>query len=311
MVSPRKRVLQASHAPGSTARAKPPTPFSSFRFFIDLKSKGAKTTSLIEDINALGGQLEEFFSKSVTHLITDCPEERLPSTSSRPIVSAGPPSPWTPSPVTSASPASTRRPLASSRTESILAKVKQPNKSVEVTSTLPDKAAQLGIQIWSLTKTIIWLAKFRAKYGSLSQVRNGEQRPRSAVKGVRVLASPCIKLESTTHCTRPVYAELKVWPSLHLDGRPGSSPFSVPSARQKTKKLARRLDIKREPTLLKKKEENQTKARKTGGFCEICNTSYPDLERHLITDLHTGFVTAPENWAELDQLVTGTSSALL
>lgn len=313
MVSPRKRVLQATHhqVPGTTPRTKP-TPFVAFRFFLDLKSKGEKTRiSLIEDIKALGGQLEEFFDKSVTHLITDCPDDRLPLSSSKPVPSAGPPSPWTPtpSPTTSASPASARRPVTSSRTEAILAKVKTSSKAIDP---ILERAVQLGIQIWSLTKTLAWLAKFRAKYGSLNQSRSSDQRARSVAKGVRSLVSPCLKLESATHSTRPVFAELKAWPILHFDGRPGASPFSASSAKQKTKKLARRLDIKRDQSnQVKKKEETHTKVRKTGGFCEICNTSYSDLDRHLLTDLHTGFVGTAENWFELDQLVANSCNNLL
>lgn len=313
MVSPRKRVLQASHRPGSTARNKPPvTPFASFRFFLDVKNKGTKITGLIEDIKLLGGQIEEFFSKLVTHLITDCPEDKLPSARSRSI--PGPPSPWTPSPATSASPASARRPVASSRTEAILAKVKQPPKTnIDLSnSNLPEKAASLGINIWSLTKTLAWLAKFRAKYGSgVSGGRSGEARPKTSIRGIRPLVAPCIKLETKSYSSRPVFAELKYWPTLHFDGRPGSSPFSVPSARQKTKKLARRLDIKREHSQPKKKEENPTKAKKTGGFCEICNTSYSDLERHLLTEQHSEFVSLADNWIELDQIVNSGSNSSL
>lgn len=119
------------------------------------------------------------------------------------------------------------------------------------------------------------------------------------MKGIRQLVGPCIKLESSANTGKPLFAELKSWPSLHFDGRPGSSPFSVPSTRQKNKKLAKRLDVQLEPSVVRKKEDVKEKAKKTGGFCEICNASFSSLEAHLVTDLHASFVSCSSNWAEV------------
>jgi hypothetical protein len=121
------------------------------------------------------------------------------------------------------------------------------------------------------------------------------------VSGLKPLVAPCIKLESTDASSKPYYFELKSWPSLHFEGRPGSSPFSSSAARAKTKKLAKRLDINPEP---KKKEEAPPKLKRTRGFCEICNENFEGLELHLSTDRHVNFVNAPSNWTEVDQFVT-------
>ena len=254
-------------------------------------------------------QIEECLSKEVTHVISDSPDWKFPI--STPSHTAGPPSPWTPtqtpSPATSTSVDSADRrrcvTAPNSRAEAILAKVKGSGSRLPSTSSVLDTAKRLNCQIWSQTKTLAWLAKFKAKYGSIKAGGKVEDS-KSESKIKRVLSSPCIKLENEVKNTRPVYSELKQWPALYFDGRPGSSPFSVPSCKQKTKKLAKRLDVQREQPAKKtvKKEDKPVcpVKRKTGGFCEICNKNFSELERHLATEQHLQFVTDQENWAEVD-----------
>lgn len=144
------------------------------------------------------------------------------------------------------------------------------------------------------------------KYGG--SLKKG-QKSSEKVEQKRQLVAPCIKLESTDCNTRPVFLELKSWPVLRFDGRPGSSPFSTPTnSKQKVKKLAKRLDVDKEeqPTpKTHKKEEKQACAaaskRRTGGFCEICNVNYSELEKHLVTSQHQQFVGDQSNWSEVDQ----------
>jgi hypothetical protein len=240
--------------------------------------------------------VEEFFSSQATHVITDLPEEQIPTASSQSSSNLGPAplSPWTPSPVTS-TPISNRRLGPSSRAEAILSKVKQ---TAKVVNTVLEKAVQLQIQIWSYSKILAWLQKYHLKVGRHQQ-RQSDSKVK--VSGLKPLVAPCIKLESTDASSKPYYFELKSWPSLHFEGRPGSSPFSSSAARAKTKKLAKRLDINPEP---KKKEEAPPKPKRTRGFCEICNENFEGLELHLSTDRHVNFVNAPSNWTEVDQFVT-------
>jgi len=306
MVSPRKRVLQANT---SRESGTPPnltqTPFSKFRFFLDLKStKESGRSSLVSEILLLGGHVEEFFSAQATHVITDLPEEQIPTASSSQSGSnlgPAPLSPWTPSPVTPATPISNRRLGPSSRAEAILSKVKQ---TAKVVNTVLEKAVQLQIQIWSYSKILAWLQKYHLKVGRHHQ-RYSDSKLKAS--GLKTLVSPCIKLESAVESSKPYFFELKSWPSLHFEGRPGSSPFSSSAARAKTKKLAKRLDISTE---IKKKEEAPPKPKRTRGFCEICNENFEGLELHLATESHVNFVNAASNWTEVDQFVTAGSGGL-
>jgi len=328
MVSPRKRILQASTTVRPSAGATPPVngklktkvkiplAFKDFKFYLDIRGKAK--ASLIEDLKNLGGQLEECLSKEVTHVISDSPEWKFPVSTAA--CTAGPPSPWTPtqtpSPATSTSVDSADRrrcvTAPNSRAEAILAKVKGSGSKVASTSSVLDTARRLNCQIWSQAKTLAWLAKFKSKYGNIKSSTK-DREGRSDTK--KVLTSPCIKLENEVKNTRPVYQELKQWPVLYFDGRPGSSPFSVPSCKQKTKKLAKRLDVQREQPVKKVvKKEDKTVCpvkKRSGGFCEICNKNFSELERHLATEQHIQFVTDQENWAEVDQCVQATLSQVL
>jgi len=337
MVSPRKRILQATtstrpstgtgtptatHGRVKTRSRIPPLVFEKYKFYLDIRGKAK--SSLIEDLKNLGGQFEECLSKEVTHVITDCPEWKFPSSTTP--CQAGPPSPWTPtqtpSPATSTSvdSADRRRCVTgpNSRAEAILAKAKGSGSKVPNSSSVLDTAKRLKIEIWSQAKTLVWLAKFKSKYGSTKPPSNcfKDKEGRGDSKTQRLLISPSIKLENDVKNTRPIYQELKQWPVLYFDGRPGSSPFSVPSCKQKTKKLAKRLDVQRDQPVKKvvKKEDKQVcqvKKRNTGGFCEICNKNFSELERHLSTEQHIQFVSDQENWAELDQcMLTSLSQSL-
>ena len=254
-------------------------------------------------------ELRECLTDEVTHVISDRPESQFPSAGNC-AGQAGPPSPWTitptPSPATSnpGDSASDRKrcPTApNSRAQAILAKVK-PSGSRHTSLSVLEKAKSLDCSIWSLAKTVVWFEKFKQRYGAIASLQKSEEPRRS---GKRQLVTPCLKLENECNNTRPLYSELKAWPELYFNGRPGSSPFSVPSDKQKSaKQLAKRLDVEREqPKKILKKEETPAK-KKSGGFCEICNLSFGELEKHLSSEQHQQFVTNPDNWKELDESIS-------
>ena len=230
---------------------------------------------------------------------------------------SGPPSPWTPaqtpSPATSTSTLDSdrRRHVPSTRAEVILARAKNSGSVVASSNSVLAKARRLGIKnLWSLEKTLVWLTKFKAKAQAQARelsLRGSRTEPRVEKN---VLQHPAIKLESEANLTRPYTLELKTWPLLRVDGRPGSSPYSIPSSSKHKQKLAKRLDVDRDENratvkVIPRKEEKQSppaQKKKTNGFCEICNSNYSDLEKHLATAEHQLFVSDTSNWAEVDQL---------
>ncbi len=264
-------------------------------------------------------QIEECLSKEVTHVISDTPESKFPVSQGGAV---GPPSPWTPtqtpSPATSTSALDSDRRKCStappSRAETILSRVRNSGSRLTNSNSVLETAKKLNCQIWSLAKTLQWLTKFKAKYGS---VKVSSRKTETRVEK-KTLLPPALKLENEAQLTRPNYLELKAWPVLRFDGRPGSSPYSIPSSsKQKVKKLAKRLDVDREENQatakVPRKEEKQScsaQKKKTSGFCEICNINFSELEKHLVTTQHQEFVFEQANWTEVDQFCIDNFSLL-
>jgi len=267
-----------------------PAAFTKYKFYLDVKSSKVKS-NLVDDIIALGGTLLDFLTKEVTHVISEGPEWKfLLSTNG----SCGPPSPWTPgtatpSPSTSLDGDKARKPK--SRVETFLGSTRTAEKGNS--NDILEVAKRFNCLVWSLNKTVNWLNKFKAKYGNLSPGVRPTQRHKE-----RELHTPFIKLTSTLRHARPAIAEFKAWPKISLDGWAGTSPFSEQKKKCKRKNLAKRLDLNGKKEEGKQKKECPKK--KEGGFCEICNKSYSELERHLKGQSHTLFVKDLANWTELD-----------
>ena len=244
-------------------------------------------------------------SKDVTNVITD---QEILSINSQGLP-IGPPSPWTPSqtpsPATSTSTidSTDRRKCPNSRAEAIRARARTSTRS-DSSATVLDKARRLGIpdsHIWTLTKTLQWLLKQKAKFG-LNKGSGSKEKSRSEKKQ---LVSPAIKLEDENGLSRPVYKELTSWPVLRFDGKPGSSPFSVPSnTKPRTRNFARRVGIDQAESTLKKKVEKKEvkkiRKSKSSGFCEICNANFAQFEKHLESQQHKDFVDNCSNWSNID-----------
>ena len=274
----------------------------------------------ITNIFFLFQEIEVCLTKEVTHVISDNPDITSTNSQGLPI---GPPSPWTPSQTpspatsTSAIDSTDRRKCPTgpnSRAEAIRARARTSARSDSSTSVL-EKARRLGISdsnIWSLSKTLQWLLKYKAKYG-FSKGSGSKEKSKSEKKQ---LVAPAIKLEEEASLNRPVYAELKSWPVLRFDGKPGSSPFSVPSSnsKQKVRKFARRVGISQAENNLKKKVEKKevkkVRKSKSSGFCEICNTNFSQFEKHLESQQHKDFVEDPDNWSTIDKFSSGLSADL-
>ena len=194
-----------------------------------------------------------------------------------------------------------------SRVDCIVAAARAPPRTGN--SDVIELARRLNCNIWALHKTLEWLSKFKVKYGQLKAAYGcvSAGRPVSSSPALRELRPPFIKLECCLMPLRPVYAELKEYPELHIDGKSGSSPFVGPLSRNRRKKLVKRLDLDRRAEKRSERGETTPAAapkkachKKKQGFCEICSLSFSDLEVHLVSDTHINFVRTPSNWAKVD-----------
>ncbi|XP_017892847.1 uncharacterized protein LOC108632662 isoform X2 [Ceratina calcarata] len=181
-------------------------------------------------------------------------------------------------------------------------------------------AQSWGIPIWAIDKLQAWLDR---KYASIKDTHNSGKDPRhpnqdQTAKELRVkhLKGPYLKFESLHRATRPVFVELSVWPTLNLNGDPGSCPFNS-KKREKAEKLRKEVKENQGGIQTTNKEEDKemtrrprttaARARRTeqiaSGYCEICHIAYRDLSKHVQTDQHLSFVRNDDNFLSLDTLI--------
>lgn len=269
------------------------TPFTKYRFYLDVKASKVKT-ALISDVLSFGGTLVEFLTKEVTHVISEGPEWKFALDGSI----CGPPSPWTPgaSPSPSTSLDGDRVKKGKTRVDSILgAAVRNQDRNGSGNTDVLDTAKKFKCRIWAFNKTLDWIVRYKRKLSHFPQLN-----PKSANKvKERDLRHPFIKIDSSLKYTRPAFQEFKTWPRISCDGWAGSSPFSEQKRKVKRKSIATRLCLedKKEEAPPKKKD---CPKKKEGGFCEICNKSYSELERHLKGAEHSGFIKDDSKWTEVD-----------
>ncbi|XP_059085279.1 protein DBF4 homolog B-like [Tigriopus californicus] len=237
--------------------------FAKKRFYLDIKTKSAKSPqikNIIEEIQILGGTIEEFFSKEVTTVISDAPDWKLKSPGTAPSSQAvvSPPTPcslqplsnasW--SPATPATPTEEKRKLAAtpkSRVETILERA---HVQAQGTCDVIEIAHKLKIHIWSLHKLWKWLEELKKKFGPLRKTAGPwrlHQRSQSVDSSLhshshRPLVSPYIKFEATTRQHKPVIHEFKRFPKLFLGGKFLGSPFYPPDSSQ-NKFVHKRLNL--------------------------------------------------------------------
>ncbi|XP_011300467.1 uncharacterized protein [Fopius arisanus] len=175
-----------------------------------------------------------------------------------------------------------------------------------------DNAHSWGIPIWTTVSFQIWLDKI---YSSLRDNANLKciRRNSSADKDIKVkeFDKSYIKFESFKRDTRPVFLELSVWPTLNLEGEPGTCPFDRKKKEEEVKvEKKEKSDSKRDMT--RRSRATATRARRSeqlvAGYCEICRIDYRDLNKHVQSDKHLAFVRNDDNFLSLDTLINSGAS---
>ncbi|XP_069675973.1 protein chiffon-like isoform X2 [Periplaneta americana] len=195
-----------------------------------------------------------------------------------------------------------------------------------------DNAARWNIPIWPLEKVLKWIDKICNKYFNHSSTCS-EQKKQSTT-GLKI---PYIKLESVNRQYRPVYKELSVWPSISLDFEPGGCPFTAPkvsekkvqekkgqetpghtpkptrkgneaaSAQKSTKQTVETPRMTRKARSRLHRGNDTTVALQNSaivsGYCEICQLTFVDQKKHLLSDRHSKFIANSNNFLSLDHLI--------
>lgn len=104
---------------------------------------------------------------------------------------------------------------------------------------------------------------------------------------------------------KPLVKELNVWPRLNLDAPPGFSPFDEPVSMR-----TRPRSSSRSPARGGSKNNAKQQQQPTGsdadkkGFCELCDSTYTGMKKHVSGKEHKMVASRKETYAELDRLIS-------
>ncbi|PSN39391.1 hypothetical protein C0J52_22684 [Blattella germanica] len=258
-------------------------PLQNKRFYLDLKSHIA-SNNIEQKLKSLGASVEWFLVKEVNYVVTDRPNWTTGSSGS---VSGNTPKCGVLTPLggqCSVSPATLDSPGDG-----------------------PRGGARRSVLKW-LDSIIEKVLKHSSSTSSLSTT---------------ILKNPYIKLENiNSYKYRPVYKELPLWPTIHLDFQPGGCPFTAPKEADKStpqSKRERKDETRRtQPTKATVETPRMTRkarsrmphrnetpvALQNSGYCEICQITYIDQKTHILSERHIQFVSNNSNYLSLDKLIS-------
>lgn len=275
-----------------------PKPLTKYRFYLDVKNHitSGKLETKIKD---LGGVLELFLVKEVTHVVTDR-EECLSGARG---VGSNPRTPRTPQKPQdaslgdchqqqhgSSSSSTPARGRPKTRADAMLERARSNTPTQPYAAQLRDtfkQAKAWGIPVWSIDRALVWLEKVA------SGVTAEKQKPRRKCKLIE-LKAPYVKFEAFDRRHRPVFKEIRNWPSFDLTASAGSAAVSHKPAGEQ-----RIMTKSRAPPQRNKVRSAPVQS----GYCELCREEYSNLVEHLESKKHLAFIKDNDNFLELDSLI--------
>lgn len=254
-------------------------------------------------------EIEPFFSvKDISVVITDASEERIKaanlgtSFAPSPTTSLGTKSPsahtvWSPLSVQDHQKAKF---VAKSRIDTILEKAKEKQKAEKSFCDVLETAAKHNIKIWALSKVLAWLESLKARLAANPRLKHRPRSPDPTIDPFyeRELKAPYIKYEAENQLSRPVIYEFRKFPKVYCGGRAGQSPFVAPVEVIQT--YEPREAVKKS---VAKKARSAKPVVPQGGYCEICEAPFSELEEHIISKVHIAKVGLSDLWKKLDTCI--------
>ncbi|XP_028833842.1 protein DBF4 homolog A isoform X1 [Denticeps clupeoides] len=259
-------------------------------FYLDLPNN--KRTAVLEnDIAALGGTVEKFFSKEIRYLVSSRPEARH----AQRLVASPEPAPSSPFPARCSSQGNVDT-VQVSRGKSLVEKVVKEQERIQMNGILSN-AMDLGVKILYIDDMMAYVERKKASLGTVQKGANsiairGTSSGKPDVPKTRTsrIRKPFIKVEDSSRLYRPLYLSLARDPVLNFAAAPPLSPFITEGKGA-------------EGHLGKGKSRVDGKERKRGGYCECCGVKYDNLKVHLHGKMHQAFV-ASDQYQVVDELIS-------
>ncbi|XP_061873460.1 protein DBF4 homolog B-like [Colius striatus] len=283
-------------------------------FYLDVPS-GPSARQLAAVIGRLGGVTENFLSKEVTYVVSSNREakggkgrawaERRSSTSAKDAKATGP--------VPSASKGTQTRPhqkppdaVLISRGKELLQKAMKNQDTCSGSSILAN-ARLWGVQILhvdemlSYTQQLLHAVPAGSKRSQESEAKCPASRSKTH-KGK--LKPPFLKVEDQSRQFRPFHHQFKSFPNINFLAPKSSSPFE-PLKSFSNSCRARGVEGSPGRSAGEKSPRSTpvTVPRRRRGFCECCQETFEELQKHLRSPGHERFARDASHYAALDRLI--------
>ncbi|XP_062451709.1 protein DBF4 homolog B isoform X2 [Rhea pennata] len=289
---------------GPTAAAARPLRGKSF--YLDVPS-GRSARELAEAIRHLGGVTESFLSKEVSYVVSSSKEAKRDKarTHTEKWSNATSEGAKAKSPVPSASKGNYTRPHQKppdaaliSRGKELLQKAMKNQDSCSGNGILAN-ARLWGVQIVHVDEMLSYAQQLlRAISGA--RKRSQKMEAKCVVSGSKVrkgkLKPPFLKVEDKSRQFRPFHHQFKSFPDLNFLAPKSSSPFEpLKSLLNSCRASEGEKSPQSTPVTVPKKKR---------GFCECCQETFDELQKHLQSPQHKQFALDDSQYAPVDHVIS-------
>ncbi|KAM9368824.1 protein DBF4 homolog B [Phaethornis superciliosus] len=299
-----------------------PRPLRGKSFYLDLPG-GREARELAEAIRHLGGVTESFLSKEVTCVVSSNKEAKRDRARTRgeKRSSATPGDAKALSPTPSTSRGNHARPqqrppdtVLISRGKELLQKAMKNQDTCSGSSILAN-ARLWGVQILHVDEMLAHAQQLlRAISGARKRCQKTEAKCLTPGAKIRTgtLKPPFLKVEDLTRQFRPFHHQFKSFPDLNFLAPKGSSPFEPLKSFSNS---CRARGVEGCPKHSKGQKSPQSTAvtvpKKKRGFCECCQETFEELEKHLQSPQHKQFALDDSQYAPVDSVISQLTNSFL
>ncbi|XP_065603771.1 protein DBF4 homolog B [Cyrtonyx montezumae] len=300
----------------SSGMAAPAGPLRGRTFFLDVPS-GWAATELAAVIRHLGGVTESFLSKEVSYVVSSNKEAKRsrasPRTEKRSSVTSE--DTKAQSSMSSSSKENHTRPqkkppdtALTSRGRELLQKAMKNQDTCSGSSILAN-ARLWGVQIVHVDEMLLYAQQMLR---AVSGAQKWSAEAKCPVLGSRAhrekLKPPFLKVEDQSRQFRPFHHQFKSFPGLNLLAPKGSSPFEPPKSLSNPCR-ARAVEGCLVHSNGEKSLRSTAVLKKKRGFCECCQETFEELQKHLQSPQHRRFALDDSHYTLVDRVIVQLASS--
>ncbi|XP_072741886.1 protein DBF4 homolog B isoform X2 [Ciconia boyciana] len=291
-----------------------PRPLRGKSFYLDLPS-GRSARELAEAIRRLGGVTESFLSKEVSYVVSSSKEAKRDKARARTEKRSNVTSEdaKATSPLPSTSKGNHTRPHQKAPDTALISRGKEllqkamKNQDTCSGSSILANARLWGVQILHVDEMLSYAQQLLcAVSGARKQRQKTEAKCFASGSKIRKgkLKPPFLKVEDQSRQFRPFHHQFKSFPDLNFQAPKSSSPFEPLKSLSNS---CRARDV--EGCLMRSEGEKSpqstpvTVPKKKRGFCECCQETFEELQKHLQSPQHKQFALDDSQYAPVDRVI--------